>query len=263
MNLKNKLEIVATLGVMDLKLKYRSSKLGFLWSFLKPLLQFTAYYIVFALVLKIGKGAAYPLTLFLGVLMWSFFTEGTSLGLNSYLGKKAVVTKINVDKILIPVAAYVTPAMNFILNMTIFICIYIAASLNDSIFEQITICNICMALLSFIDIGVIIIALNIILANLNALFRDIQNIWELFLQYGVFITPIIYPLPVPDKYLTLYFFANVVAYPIELMKKQFFIYDTKIFNDGVLFAHIASVSILCLIACCVHKKISYKVADYL
>lgn len=259
--MRNNIEIIFTLGLMDLKLKYRSSKLGFLWSFIKPLLQFVVYYIVFAVFLKVGKGNSYPLTLFLGVLIWGFFTEGTSLGMNSYLGKKSIVTKINVNKILMPIAAYVTPALNFLLNFLVFFVLYMVFSFND--FLNLHLGALLLFLLMFIDIGIIIISLNVILANLNSIFRDVQNIWELVLQYGVFMTPIIYPLPIPDKYLTLYFGSNVLAFPIELIKCQFFVYETKIFDMHIIAAHICSLIILAVVATIVHKKMSDKVADYL
>lgn len=259
--MKNNIEIILILGVMDLKLKYRSSKLGFLWSFLKPLLQFIVYYIVFAMFLKVGEGVDYALMLFLGVLIWGFFVEATSLGMNAYLGKKSIVTKINVKKILLPIASYVTPAFNFILNSCIFILLYILLSYHN--FSNVTWINIIVSLLMFIDLGLIIIALNMILTNLNALFRDVQNIWELILQYGVFMTPIIYPLPVPVEYLNVYFFFNVLAYPIEVIKSQFFTYNTQVYNDGILFVHILSLVILWTIATYIHNKLSDEVADYL
>ena len=261
MNAKNNLEIVAVLGFMDLKLKYRSSKLGFLWSFLKPLLQFVVYYLVFAVILNVGQGSDYPLTLFLGVLIWGFFTEGTSLGMNAYLGKKSIVTKINVNKILMPIASYVTPALNFLLNFIIFAVLYAFFSFDNLM--SLTVGNIALFLLMFLDIGIIIVSCNTILANLNAVFRDVQNIWELVLQYGVFMTPILYPLPIPDEYIVPYFATNVLAYPIELIKCQFFDYNTKIFNEHVLLVHLCSLVVLMAVAAVIHRKMSDKVADYL
>lgn len=109
---KNK-EILFVISQMDLKTRYQNSKIGFLWSFLKPLLQFFAYYTVFKVFLKIDVSEDYPLRLFLGVLLWNFFVEATGNGLNSYIGKKSIVTKIKIDKEILPVASYLTALMNF------------------------------------------------------------------------------------------------------------------------------------------------------
>lgn len=261
--LHNYLEIVMVLGIMDLKLKYRSSKLGFLWSFLKPLLQFCVYYIVFAIFFHVGEGRSYALLLFLGVITWGFFCDGTGLGMNSYIGKKSIVTKININKVLMPIAAYITPALNFLLNFMMFFALYVALDFDE--FCRLSIGKILTLLLVFLDMGVIIVALNIILANINALFRDVQNIWELVLQYGVFMTPILYPLPVPDQFLFPYFSINVLALPIEIAKAQLFQYNTKIYTDFFLFlaGHLVVVFALCLIAKAIHSKFSDKVADYI
>ena len=70
-------EVLVTIAKMDLKLKYQNSKLGFLWSFLKPLLQFCAYYTVFQVILHVNDSPDYPLRLLLGGLLWSFFVEAT------------------------------------------------------------------------------------------------------------------------------------------------------------------------------------------
>ncbi len=261
--LHNYFEIVMILGIMDLKLKYRSSKLGFLWSFLKPFLQFCVYYVVFAIFFHVGEGNSYALLLFLGVIIWGFFCDATGLGMNSYIGKKSIVTKINVNKVLMPVAAYITPALNFLLNFSIFFLLYILFDFEE--FCRLSFSKIIILCMIFVDMGIIIVALNIILANINALFRDVQNMWDLILQYGVFVTPILYPLPIPDNLLLPYFSFNVLALPIEVAKAQLFQYNTKVFTDfyPFLIGHIVIAITLCSLAKIVHGKFSDKVADYI
>ena len=117
-------EVLLTISQMDLKTRYQNSKIGFLWSFLKPLLQFFAYYTVFRVFLKIDVSEDYPLRLFLGVLLWNFFVEATGNGLNSYIGKKSIVTKIKIEKEILPMASYLTALMNFLLTMIIFIIMF-------------------------------------------------------------------------------------------------------------------------------------------
>lgn len=265
-DLYNNLEIILILGFMDLKLKYRNSKLGFLWSFLKPLLQFIVYFIVFVILFKVNDGESYPLRLFFGVIIWSFFSEGTSLGLNSYVGKASIIKKINVNKVLLPIAAYITPALNFVLNFMMFLLIYFVFILtgNDPLpLNGFGIKNVIIAICMFIDLGIIIISINIILANLNAIFRDLKDIWDLILQYGVFMTPILYSLPVPEQYRVAYFGLNILAYPIEMLKLQFFEYKTLTIDYYVLLVHVIGIIFLCSLAIFVHKKINKKVADFL
>lgn len=260
--LKHNFEVIYTLSTMDLKLRYQNSKLGFLWSFLKPLMQFITYYIVFGVILRYSDSADYPLRMFLGILLWTFFTEGTSMGLTSYLGKKSIITKIKVKKELMPVSAYVTAAIGYFLNMLIFLAMYVVFK-RDAFF-LFSLKNWGKFIILFTGLSLFILALNIILANINAIFRDIQTIWEIILMYGCFLTPIMYTLPIPEKFMALYIFVNPLVMPIESIRTIFF--ETNVFLWRVpqyLFAYIASIVFWILIAFLVDKKLKGKVADYL
>ena len=151
-------EVLFTISQMDLKTRYQNSKIGFLWSFLKPLLQFFAYYTVFRIFLKIDVSEDYPLRLFLGVLLWNFFVEATGNGLNSYIGKKSIVTKIKINKEILPVASYLTAFMNFLLTMIIFIIMFVIQKkiIINSVFSFL---NFVFFLLLY---SVLIISINII-----------------------------------------------------------------------------------------------------
>ena len=260
--IRNNIEIILILGLMDLKLKYQNSKLGFLWSFIKPLLQFGVYYTVFTVFTKIGTGEYYPLRLFLGILIWVLFSESTGLGLNSYIGKKAIVTKIKVKRFLLPLAAYLTPLINFLLNFMIFLVLYfLIYPVSEKTYNLL---DVAIFIISLISISIITVSFNLILANLNGFFRDIQPIWELVLTYGVFLTPIIYPIPIPEKYSVLYYSTNLIAFPLENIKSVFFDSTPKLyFNLELLLAHSIFTIVLLLIALKVHFKLNDKVIDYL
>lgn len=255
-------EIVYTISTMDLKLKYQNSKLGFLWSFLRPLLQFITYYIVFGVILHYSDSADYPLRMFLGVLLWSFFTEATSLGLGSYIGKKSIITKVRVKKELLPIAAYFTAMISYLLNMCIFLAMFHLASNNFS--RMYSLKNAVVFILSFLSLGILVLEFNIILANLNALFRDIQTIWEIILTYGCFLTPIMYTLPIPEKYLPLYYFADPLAIPIENIRTIFFETDVFLWETPIyMLAYIGAIVLWGTVAAAVNCKLGKRVADYL
>ena len=261
-NIKHNIEIIYTLGTMDLKQKYQNSKLGMLWSFLKPLLQFCAYYFVFGYTLKIDTSPDYPLRLFFGIILWTCFTDGTSMGINSYFGKKSLVTKVKIDMKLIPISAYYTAVLNFIFNFTIFIVLYHIFS--DNPLKIYTIENITLFLGTFFLYSISIIFLNIILATLNALFRDIQTIWELIMMYGVFIMPIIYPVQIPEKYLNIYYFINIAAFPLETIRSIFFDSSSNLWEEASYFiSYILGIVVIIFLGLFIDKKLRYKVADYL
>lgn len=254
-------ELLFTIAKMDLKLRYQNSKIGFIWSFLKPLMQFCAYYIVFQVILRVSDSPDYPLHLFLGVLLWNLFVEATGNGLNAYIGKKSIVTKVKVEKKVLPIASFVTAFMNFMLTMIIFLVVYHLTSENVMIMYSFE--NLVKFILFILLYSMFMISINIILATINVLFRDLQNMWDIVLMYGVFLTPIIYTIKIPDDFLGIYYFLNPLAFPIEELKSVFFGVSGNWNRIEYLLAYIAALIFWILLAWFVDKKLSSKVADYL
>lgn len=259
---RHNIEIIYTMSTTDLQLKYQNSKLGFLWSFIKPLLQFFTYYIVFGVILHYSDSPDYPLRMFLGILIWVFFTEGTSMGLGSYLGKKTIITKIQVKKELIPISGYFTAAISYFLNMLIFLLMY--HLFTPDFAKMYSLEHLLIFLLSFLALSIFILDFNLILANLNALFRDIQTIWEIVLMYGCFLTPIMYTLPIPEQYMPLYLFVNPLVLPIESIRTVFFQTDVRLWeNTSYLLAYLTAILFWTGLAYWINRKLRDKVADYL
>ncbi len=254
-------DVIFTLSTMDLKLKYQNSKIGFLWSFLKPLLQFIAYYTVFQVILKVSDSPDYPLRLFLGILIWTLFTDSTSNGMMSYVGKKTIVTKINIQKSILPVSAFLTAVFNFLLNLIIFLVLYHIISPNFLKIYHFS--NLLLFLVSLALFSGALVSINIILATLNALFRDIQSIWEIFLMYGVFLSPIMYTLPIPNQFLGLYYFVNPIAFPLENIRSIFFESSGLWNNINYTICYLAGTIFYIMLAYVVNKKLHSKVADFL
>jgi ABC-type polysaccharide/polyol phosphate export permease len=260
--LRHNWEIVYTIALLDLKLRYQNSKLGFLWSFLKPMLQFVTYYIVFAVILKVSDLPDYPLRLLLGVLIWAYFSESTSMGLVSYIGKKSIITKIRVRKELMPLSTGYSSALNLLLTLMVFLVVYHIWGINPLRIYHIISLGIFM--LSFLTLFITSVALNILLANINALFRDVQTIWEIILIYGCFLTPIMYTLPIPKNFIPLYLFVNPLVFPLENIKYIFF-ENTQLYlqNPVYCLSYAASVVFIVLAAFVIDWKLKDRVADYL
>ena len=82
-------------------------------------------------------------------------------------------------------------------------------------------------------------------------------------MYGVFLTPIIYTISIPNKYLNAYYFLNPLAYPIEEMKASFFGITGHWNSPSHLISFLLSLVLWSLIAILVKHKLSFKVVDYL
>ncbi len=257
------LQTVLVLSFYDLKLKYQGSVLGFFWSFFKPLLLFLVYFFVFSVLLKVGNGMQYAFRLFYGVLLWNWFSESTGFGMNAFIGKKSIITKIKINKSFILLASYLTPFFSYTLNFSVFLFVYFVGG-NKAHHDFFTLYGIGSYFLSLATISVIIISINTLLSNLNILYRDTQTLWELVLTYGMFVTPIVYEFAVPEKYELLYYCLNPLALPILKMKAIFFGSAINIHNLGLVrTCHTCTVAALFILALYVHKSLHSKAVDSL
>ncbi|NPU85306.1 MAG: ABC transporter permease [Syntrophaceae bacterium] len=185
--------LIWTLIRTDFKTRYHGTIGGYLWALVKPLTMFIVLYMVFSVIFTMDPN--YNLNLIIGLFLWEFFGEATRTGIMSLQEKNFLLTKTKFPSWVV-VLTSVSSALITVTIFSIAVCAYI------SIFRR---------SLSFLEIGVfysyiilfLIITIGIALAGsvLFLRYRDINQIWDLLIQAGFFITPIIYPLDiVPHKF---------------------------------------------------------------
>lgn len=172
----------------EFKLRYQGSAIGYAWSLLRPLFMFLILYAVFAGVFKLGKEIPnYPIYLFVGIVLWSFFTEMTSQSLGAIVARGDLIRKIRIPRWMIIVSTSISALINLSLNMVIVVIIALVTGMN--------LMNTSVLLPIFIfEIYLFALGLSLILSALFVKYRDISFIWEVLLQAGFYATPILYPL---------------------------------------------------------------------
>jgi ABC-2 type transport system permease protein len=187
MNSKNWI-LLKALVKTDFKLRYQGSLIGHLWSILKPLMQFTVMYIVFVRFLKFGKDIPnFAVALLLGMVIWGFFTEATSTSLTSIVMRGDLLRKISFPKEIIVLSVTINAFINFLINLIVVLFFSVLSHVKLTGYFYLTPLYI-FPLFAF-SLGV-----SFILATIFVYFRDIGPIWEVFMQAGLYMTPIIYPL---------------------------------------------------------------------
>jgi ABC-2 type transport system permease protein len=172
----------------DFKLRYQGSVLGYAWSLLRPLMIFVILYIVFVKFLKLGTGIPhFPIYLLLGIVIWNFFNEMTMQSLGSIVGRGDLIRKIKIPRWIIVLSSSISALINLVLNLVV-VAIFMA--LNDVPLQS------TLIWLPFIllEVYVFALGLSLFLSAAFVKFRDIGYIWEVILQAGFYITPILYPL---------------------------------------------------------------------
>ena len=186
--------ILRELVKTDFLLRYQGSFLGIAWSVLKPLMLFCVMYVVFVKFLRFSDGTeTFPLVLLLGISLWNFLTEATTLGLCSMTTRGDLLRKINFPKYIIVISA----TINALICLAINLGVVVAACILSGV--QFT-ANVLWLPLNLLQLYALALAVALLLSTLNVYFRDAQHIWEVFLQGLFYATPIIYPLSmVGDK----------------------------------------------------------------
>lgn len=201
------------IAISDFKLRYNNSILGYLWTLIKPLLLFGILFVVFSFFMRFPV-QNYALHLLAGVILWNFFTEATSISLQSFVNKAALITKIFFPRYLIVLAATTTSLLTLLLNMLIFFIFLVYSGVGFHWANLLL--PLYLVLLYLFTLG-----LSFILSALFVRFRDLSHIWEVLLQIGFWLTPIIYTVSViPEKY-HFWIMLNPIAQVIEATRKIF------------------------------------------
>jgi ABC-2 type transport system permease protein len=186
--LRYQARVLRVIAATEFKLKYSDSVLGYAWSLLKPLALFSVLYVVFGRFFALDIGFAhYPLFLLIGIVLWTFFVDATTLTMSSIVARGALLRKLAFPHLLVPLSVTLTAALTFCVNL-IAIAAFLAWNRIVPRVEWLLLVPLVAELFVFT------IAVGLILATLFVRFRDIGQVWELAIQVLFFASPIIYPI---------------------------------------------------------------------
>jgi ABC-2 type transport system permease protein len=175
-----------TLAVTDFKLRFFGSVLGYLWTLMRPLLLFAVLLLVFTQVLDLTSGVDfYAQALLLGIVLYNFFSEVTGQSVRSILDREHIVRKVEFPRLAVPLAVLIQALFNLGLSLLVAAAFILAAGaeVRWSWFQLIPL----VALLAFYAFG-----LAMLLSMLFVRYRDVEPIWDVFLQAMFYLSPIFY-----------------------------------------------------------------------
>lgn len=207
--------LLKELVVRDLKVKYRRSVLGYLWSLLNPLLMMVVMTIVFSFFFRY-QIENYPLYLISGQILWTFFNESTNMAMYSVIDNASLIKKVYIPKFIFPLSrvfsSFVT--MGFSLVAILIVMLFTRAHFSWTIL--LFPIPLCMLLLFCCGMG-------LILSSMSVYFRDITHLYSVVTMAWMYLTPIFYPIEtLPENvavilkfnpmYHFLYFFRQLILY---------------------------------------------------
>ena len=206
-------EMLYNLVRKDLKARYKGSFLGFLWTFLNPLLQLIVYTIVFSTIMRVNIDKFY-IYLFVGLIPWIFFTTSIQTGVVSIMMNKDLIKKIYFPRIILPISTVNSAFMNMLYSMIVLIATLLVSGIGIS--KYILLLPIAMIMQYILVLGMIFI-----LSALNVYFRDLEYILNIIIMVWFYLTPIVYSMDMipirARKWFYLNPMTNIIAFYRDIL----------------------------------------------
>ncbi len=184
--------LLSELVARDIKIKYRRSVLGVLWTLLNPLCMMIILSVVFSNIFKFDI-ENFPLFVLSGQVIFNFFNDATTSSMTSIISSASLIKKVYVPKYLFVLSRVVSSFINLMAAFTALLLVMVATRTELH----------WTAFLSFIPLFMVVIfslGAGLILAALTVKFRDIMHLYSVFTTGLMYLTPIIYPMSIlPDK----------------------------------------------------------------
>ncbi len=179
-------DLLRELVIRDIKLKYRRSVLGYLWSILNPLFIMIIMTIVFSMMFR-RNIENYPVYLFTGRMLFEFTTGSTRQAMNSVTGNAALIKKTYVPKYIFTLAKVTSAMVDMIFNLGALLIVIIATRARIS-------WTFLLFPLVIIQIYIFCCGLGFFLATYNVFFHDVLYIYNAVTTAWMYLTPIFYPI---------------------------------------------------------------------
>jgi len=176
------LNLIRELSITQFKLKYTGSALGYVWSLVKPLMLFGIMFLVFSVLLKAGGTTPeFPVQLLVGIVLWTFFAESTTLAMNAIAGAGDLIRKAYFPRWILVVSSTGTALLTFAINTVLVVVVTLLLGQLHLSWRSL------LAPLYYVELATLVLGLSLLLSALFVFFRDLGHIWEilsLVLFYG-------------------------------------------------------------------------------
>ncbi|MBQ8554517.1 MAG: ABC transporter permease [Clostridia bacterium] len=168
--------------------KYRQSVLGVLWSFLNPLLTMAVQYVVFSTIFQ-SEIDHFPVYLLSGIILFNFFTECVSLGMDSIVLNGPLITKVAMPKLVYPLSRSLSSLINLVISFVPLLLVMLLS--GAPLTPALLLIPVAAVLLFGFALG-----MTLILCTLNVFFRDTRFLWSVVSLLWTYATPIFYPIDI-------------------------------------------------------------------
>lgn len=189
--------LIWTLIRTDFKTRYHGALSGFVWALLKPLSLFLVLMAVFSFLFPDPN---YKLNLIVGLFLWDFFGEGTKAGLTSLHAKGFLLTKSPCPAWILVVTSISNAVITLVVFCAIIVLFVVWSGHAPGTLSVVLFLSYCSAL------TLIVLGFSLGASVLFLRYRDLNQVWDVVMQAGFFVAPIIYPLGIIPERLHFYLY---------------------------------------------------------
>ncbi|MGD9602564.1 MAG: ABC transporter permease [Gammaproteobacteria bacterium] len=247
-------ELIANFAAREILSKYKQAALGVAWAVLQPLAQLLTMTLVFSYFARVpSEGFPYPLYLFCGLLPWLYFAGSLNRGVSCLLNQRGLITKIYFPRECIVLASLIAAIVDLLFASLV----YVALLLYYGHYPSLTWLY---AVPIFVVQTMLALGLMLILAPMNAFYRDVGQMMPFLLQLWMYLTPIMYPTTlIPEQYRD-WFALNPMVGIVEAYRDAMLRHEAP---DPAQIGYSAAVAVTALlVGYLVFKKIELKIADF-
>jgi lipopolysaccharide transport system permease protein len=244
-------DLLSELIKKEIKIRYKNSYLGYIWSVANPLALALIFYFVFQIISKMEM-ENYALFLVTGLFVWQWIMNSMQVGTMQFVGNAGLIKKVNFPRYFIVIALVFSEGFNFIFSLPIIFGFGIYYDIFPSLKVLIGIPLLLIITASFIY------GLSLFLATINLFFRDMERIVGLLMTFIFYATPILYPVSmIPDNFSYLLYVNPFTPFVIiwrELLLNN--IFDLHFISISLSYAFISV-----LFGSFFYNKLKYKFAE--
>jgi ABC-type polysaccharide/polyol phosphate export permease len=179
-------DLLRNLVIRDLKVRYKNSVLGILWSLLNPLLMTMVFTVVFTLMLP-SKIANFPVFFMSGFLPWTFFASSVTSATGSIVNNAGLIKKVYFPREILPIADVLSNLVHLVVAFVVLFALVLAFGM------RLTPAALMLPLIVLAEV-MFITGMALLLSTMNVFYRDTEHIWSIVLQAWFFLTPIFYSI---------------------------------------------------------------------
>lgn len=237
-NFKKYRFLLSELVIKDIKLKYRRSYLGILWTLIEPLMTMMVLAAVFGTIRE-NRDPTFPIYILTGRLLYSFFSNATKAAMKSIRVNGQMIKKVYVPKYIYPLSSILSQYVTFGISLIVLVGVAIVQKVRPTFYML-------QAIIPLLILFVMVLGVGLILATLAVFFRDMEYLWGVVLMLIMYCSAIFYKPEVVTKGNYWWILKYNPLYSVILNFRNSVLYGLPLNMNALLYSGVFSVVALML-----------------